>query len=157
MTYFIFRKSLRSLEEFRKNPHVKIPPKSPCVDFQSHGIFKNQILFGKEFFPSLRAHPAYRPNRGPFFFFSQPAAPILPTGPRPLGRPSRPACWWCPAELPPPPQEDASSRAAFALSSCPADRWTPPVIPHLRPARARPRRHHLPPLPTPPSPTSDAT
>jgi hypothetical protein len=39
---------LRSLEEFRKNPHVKIPPKSPCANFQSHGIFKNQILFRKE-------------------------------------------------------------------------------------------------------------
>jgi hypothetical protein len=58
-----------------------------------------------------------------FFFFSfQPAAPPLPTGPRPLGRPSRPACRWRPAELPPPPQEDASSRAAFALSSRPADK-----------------------------------
>jgi hypothetical protein len=42
-----FLKSLRSLEEFRKNPHVEIPPKSPCANFQSLGIFKNQILFGK--------------------------------------------------------------------------------------------------------------
>jgi hypothetical protein len=30
-----------SLEEFRKNPHVKISPKSPCANFQSLGIFKN--------------------------------------------------------------------------------------------------------------------
>jgi hypothetical protein len=29
MACYIFLKSLRSLEEFRKNPHVKIPPKSP--------------------------------------------------------------------------------------------------------------------------------
>jgi hypothetical protein len=50
----------------------------------------------------------------------------------------------------------ASSRAGFALSSCPADRWTTHVIPHLRPTRARPRRHHLLPLPAPPSSTSDA-
>jgi hypothetical protein len=40
MTYYIFLKSLRSLEEFRKNPHVKIPPKSPCANFQSLGKFK---------------------------------------------------------------------------------------------------------------------
>jgi hypothetical protein len=158
MAYFIFLKSLRSLEEFRKNPHVKIPSKSPCANFQSHGIFKNQILFGKEFFASLLAHPAIWPSRGPFLFSSfQPAAPPLPTGPWPHGRPSRPSHRWRPAELPPPPQEDASSRAAFALSSRLANRWTPPVIPHLRPARARPRRHHLPLLPAPPSPTSDAT
>jgi hypothetical protein len=45
-----FLKSLRSLEEFRKNPHVKIPPKSPSTNFQSLAIIKRQILFGKEFF-----------------------------------------------------------------------------------------------------------
>jgi hypothetical protein len=48
--------------------------------------------------------------------------------------------------LPAPPQEDASSRAAFAHSSCPTDRWTPPIIPHLRPTRAWPR--HSPCRPT---------
>jgi hypothetical protein len=62
MAYFIFLKSLRSLAEFRKNPHVKIPPKSPCANFQSLGIFKNQILFEKEFSPSVSAHPAFRPS-----------------------------------------------------------------------------------------------
>jgi hypothetical protein len=30
--------------------------------FQSLDIFKNQILFGKEFSPSLLAHPAFRPS-----------------------------------------------------------------------------------------------
>jgi hypothetical protein len=67
-----FLKSLSSLEEFRNNPHVKIPPKSPCANFQSLGIFKNKILFGKEFSPSLSAHSAFRPSRGPFSFFFQP-------------------------------------------------------------------------------------
>jgi hypothetical protein len=38
---------MRSLEEFRKNPHVKIPPKSLCTNFQSLGKFKNPILNGK--------------------------------------------------------------------------------------------------------------
>jgi hypothetical protein len=44
MAYYIFLKSLRSLEEFRKNPHVKIHPKSPSTDFQSLGKFKNPIF-----------------------------------------------------------------------------------------------------------------
>jgi hypothetical protein len=75
MAYFIFLKSLRSLEQFRKNPHVKIPPKSPCANFQNLGIFKNQILLRKEFSPSLSAHPAFRPS---LFFFNQTIFPPLP-------------------------------------------------------------------------------
>jgi hypothetical protein len=86
MAYYIFLKSLTSLEEFRKNPHVKIPPQSPCVNFQSLGIFKNQILFGKEFSPSLSAHPAFRPS---LFFTGRISLPS-PTGPRPPSRPSPP-------------------------------------------------------------------
>jgi hypothetical protein len=77
MAYFIFLKSLRSLEEFWKNPHVKIPPKSPCANFQSLGIFKNRILFGKEFSPSLLAHPAFQPSLF-FSFFYRPIFPPLP-------------------------------------------------------------------------------
>jgi hypothetical protein len=77
MAYFIFLKSLRSLEEFRKNPHVKIHPKSPCANFQSLDIFKNQILFGKEFSLSLSAHPAFRPSLF-FSFFYWPIFPPLP-------------------------------------------------------------------------------
>jgi hypothetical protein len=88
MAYIIFIKSMRSLGEFRKNPHVKIPPKSPCANFQSLGIFKNQILFGEEFSPSLSAHPAFRPS---LFFFYRPIFPPLPTGPWPSDRPSPPA------------------------------------------------------------------
>jgi hypothetical protein len=85
MAYFIFLKSLRSLGEFRKNPYVKIPPKSPCANFQSLGIFKNQILFGKEFSPSLSAHPAFRPSLS-FFFTGRFSLPFplglgLPVGP----------------------------------------------------------------------------
>jgi hypothetical protein len=49
-----FLKSLRSLEEFRKNPHVKIPPKSPCANFQSHGKFKNLIFNSEILFPYSR-------------------------------------------------------------------------------------------------------
>jgi hypothetical protein len=50
MAYYIFIKSLRSLEEFRKNPHVKIPPKSPSTIFQSLAKFKNLILIRKSFY-----------------------------------------------------------------------------------------------------------
>jgi hypothetical protein len=49
-----FLKSLRSLEEFRKNPHVKIPPKSPSTNFQSLGKFKNPIFNSKILFPYFR-------------------------------------------------------------------------------------------------------
>jgi hypothetical protein len=38
---------LRSLEEFRKNPHVKIPPKSPCANFQSLCILENSNFIRK--------------------------------------------------------------------------------------------------------------
>jgi hypothetical protein len=50
MAYFIFLKYLRSLEEFSKNPHVKIPSKSPCANFQSLGIFKILIFIQKGIF-----------------------------------------------------------------------------------------------------------
>jgi hypothetical protein len=64
MPYFIFLKYLRSLEEFGKNPHVKIPSKSPCANFQSLGIFKNSIFIRKGIFfnfrPSVQqTHPAF--------------------------------------------------------------------------------------------------
>jgi hypothetical protein len=61
MAYFIFLKSLRSLEEFRKNPHAKIPPKSPSTNFPSLGKLKIQFLFEKnsssEFSPLGPAGP----------------------------------------------------------------------------------------------------
>jgi hypothetical protein len=85
MAYYIFLKSLTSLEEFRKNPHVKIPPKSPCANFQSLGIFKNQILFRKKFSLSLSAHSAFRPS----LFFLPADFPSPP--PLGLGLPAGPA------------------------------------------------------------------
>jgi hypothetical protein len=54
MAYYIFLKSLRGLGEFRKNPHVKIPPKSPCANFQSLGKFKNPIFNSEILFPYFR-------------------------------------------------------------------------------------------------------
>jgi hypothetical protein len=43
---------LRIQEEFRKNTHIKIPPKSPCTNLQSLGKFENPIFIPKRF--SLR-------------------------------------------------------------------------------------------------------
>jgi hypothetical protein len=54
MAYYIFLKSLRSLGEFRKNPHVQIPPKSPSINFQSFSKFKNPNFNSEIFFPSFR-------------------------------------------------------------------------------------------------------
>jgi hypothetical protein len=52
MAYCIFKKSLRSLELC-----VKIPPKSPCTNFQNPCKFKNLIFILKEisfsFWPSM--------------------------------------------------------------------------------------------------------
>jgi hypothetical protein len=66
MAYYIFFKSLRSLEEFRKNSYVKIPPKSPCANFQSLGKLKNpifnlEILFFAFDPVDLAAHSAVGP------------------------------------------------------------------------------------------------
>jgi hypothetical protein len=88
MAYYIFLKSLRSLEEFRKNPHVKIPPKSPSTNFQSLGKFKNlifnsEIIFFLAFGPAnLAAHSASGPA-------SPPAVPS-PAGRNHPGRPIQP-------------------------------------------------------------------
>jgi hypothetical protein len=73
MTYYIFLKSLRSLEEFRKNPHVKIPPKSP-TNFQSLGKFKNPIFNSEILFLAFGpADPMARSASGPA---SPPAASL---------------------------------------------------------------------------------
>jgi hypothetical protein len=80
MAYFIFLKSLRILEEFRKNPCVKIPPKSLCTNFQSLGKFKNPIFILKGFF-QLLAQLAQQPA-GPLGLLAHlapPASFFLPT------------------------------------------------------------------------------
>jgi hypothetical protein len=84
MAYYIFLKSVRSLEEFRKNPHVKIPPKSPSTNFQSLGKFKNPI-FNSEiiFFAFGPANLVARSASGPA---GPPAAPFTVGQNRP-GRP----------------------------------------------------------------------
>jgi hypothetical protein len=92
MTYYIFLKSLKSLEEFRKNPHIKIPPKSPSINFPSLGKFKIQILIQKSFFftfgpADFAAHSDFGPAGLPL---PRPRPADRPNSPRP-SRPAR-AC-----------------------------------------------------------------
>jgi hypothetical protein len=76
MAYYTFLKSLRSLEEFRKNPHIKIPPKSPPTNFQSLGIFKIHIFISKQFFLQVSSQSAQRPA-DPFSLLAHPAQPAF--------------------------------------------------------------------------------
>jgi hypothetical protein len=84
MAYYIFLKYSRSLEEFRKNPHVKIAPKSPCANFQSLGIFRYLIFIRKGIF--FRFQPI-RPSPAR-------AGPLRPAGRRLPARPTRPKPRW---------------------------------------------------------------
>jgi hypothetical protein len=77
MAYYIFLKSLRSLEEFRKNPHVKTPPKSPSTNFQSLDIIKNQFFIRKRIFLHFRPRTAQRPV-GPSGLSARPLSPAPP-------------------------------------------------------------------------------
>jgi hypothetical protein len=147
MACYIFLKSLRSLEEFRKNPHVKIPPKSPSTNFQSLVKFKNPIFIRKEFF--LRIQPT-RPSLAR-------AGPLHTTGCRAhaLG-PSRPARPWRNCQKPSLLQVCvARRRRLLPLSpsagphlsdSPPSPRWPTPVGNSLRLAAidcpAPPGLHH---------------
>jgi hypothetical protein len=82
MPYFIFLKSLRSLEKFKKNPHIKIPPKSPFINFQSLGIFKNLIFILKrnslQFWPNQPTglFGLFGPRGPPPAFLPPPAEPV---------------------------------------------------------------------------------
>jgi hypothetical protein len=133
MAYYIFLKSLRSLEEFRKNPHVKIPPKSPSTNFQSLIIIKNQIFIRKRIFLHFQpirpsGQPAYlasRPTPPHGLYFPRPACrPMPPPGLRSVDRPSRPARG---SRLPPrdaAPPSSASSRRRVKPP------WLPQPPPH---------------------------
>jgi hypothetical protein len=88
MAYYIFLKSLRSVEEFRKNPHVKIPPKSPSTNFQILGKFKN-LIFNSEI-----SFPDFQPGqpRGPLGLWpSLPTGRAIPAVRNSPGRPIQPA------------------------------------------------------------------
>jgi hypothetical protein len=112
MAYCIFLKSLRILEEFRKNPCVKIPPKSPCANFQSPGKFKNPIFILKRNFFQLLAQSAQPPHR--------PAWPFGPPGPPNfLLPPMQNRAGIIAAGLAPPPRAASASPAKEPLPRAP--------------------------------------
>jgi hypothetical protein len=116
MTYYIFLKSLRSLEEFRKNHHVKIPPKSPSTNFQSLAIIKNQFFIRKRIFLHFWPRTAQRPV-GPSGLSARPLspAPFPPAGrARALG-PSRPTRPWRNCQKPPLLRVCAARRLRLSL------------------------------------------
>jgi hypothetical protein len=151
MAYFIFLKYLRSLEEFRKNPYVKIPPKSPCANFQNLGKFKNLIFNSKILFlrfspANLTAHSAFSP--------AGPAGPSPPAGqsqlcrPKPFGPRASLAylqkyIFFFDSRLP------CSAPSLYP----PADTWGPLVSFVFSTTLANPGRDSfVPPLPVPPAP-----
>jgi hypothetical protein len=131
--YYIFLKSLRSLEEFRKNPHVKIPPKSPSTNFQSLDKFKNPVLIQKFIFFLIfgPADAAARLASGP----ASPLATLHPTGRKRPAGPSSPRVgrvftgntfFFLDHAFPsrPPPPSVTATRAppvGFIVSTAPAD------------------------------------
>jgi hypothetical protein len=124
MVYYIFLKSSRSLEEFRKNHHVKIPPKSPPTNFQSLGKFKNRIFIQKEFF--LRIRPT-RPSLAR-------ASPLRTVGRRVRALdPSHPARLWRICQKPSLLRVCAARRRRLLPLS-------PPRGPHLSASSSPPRR-----------------
>jgi hypothetical protein len=136
MAYYTFLNSLRSLEEFRKNSHAKIPSKSPCTNFQSwQKKFEFQITkIQKGFITCIGPSFGFRPSHSPppFSFPNWPFFPF-PTGPWPLSRPVGPV-----GHAPVAPCLLAASLTGRCLQPCrpcpsprQADRWAPPVIPHL--------------------------
>jgi hypothetical protein len=142
MAYFIFLKSLTSLGEFRKNPHVKIPPKFPCANFQSIGIFKNSIFITKEILFDFRPEWPGRPSQPtrPFGPSGQ-AGRASPPGPKRPGRPKQPTRPRAArkaepahqAKSPPPPSPSSLNAPVVPL---------PPLVPPRHWRRATPLPRH---------------
>jgi hypothetical protein len=151
MAYYIFLKSLRSLEEFRKNPHVKIPPKSPSTNFQSLGKFKIPIFNSEILFP------CFRPGRpcGPLSLWP---SRLLLASPLPQAEAHRPAQAAQPTHVVGVIAEvsfllgfTSSALGAFSLPT--ADMGDPLVSSVFPTAAANPGREtSVPPLPASPAP-----
>jgi hypothetical protein len=135
MAYYTFLKSLRSLEEFRKKSHAKIPSKSPCTNFQNCQTNSNLKKIEKVYYLYWAQLLFLAQPRPTSIFFPQPATPpLFPARPQPLGRPVGPVGHTLVAPCP-----LAASLTRRRLqprrlrpSLHPADRWAAPVIPKLR-------------------------
>jgi hypothetical protein len=149
MAYYIFLKSLRSLEEFRKNLHVKIPPKSSSTNFQSIDKFKNPI------FNSEIPFPYFWPGRpcGPLGCWpSRPRWPLSSSAGHRPAQAAQPACVvGVIAEVHFLLGFTLSVLGAFSLST--ADAWVPCVSSVFPTAPADPsRKSSTLPLPASPAP-----
>jgi hypothetical protein len=133
MACYIFLKSMRSLEEFRKNPHLKIPPKSPPTNFHSLAIIKNQNFIRKRIFLHFRPKTDQRPV-GPSGLSARPPPwrHLLPQASRALG-PSRPARPWFKCQKSPLLRVCAARRLHLLPRSTPHG-------PHLSASSSHPRR-----------------
>jgi hypothetical protein len=130
---------MRSLEEFRKNPHVTIPPKSPSTNFQSLGKLENPIFNSEIPFSLFSARPTLRPTRP----LAQLARwPRCPRRPKP-SRPTHPAhasvatsreihfpFWFTPSLL-------AASPSSLCQSGSSCQFHPPPPVAQARPCHRR--------------------
>jgi hypothetical protein len=132
MAYYIFLKSLRSPEEFMKNPHIKIPPKSPPTNFQSLCIFNKSKIYSEIIL--LRFRPI-RPSLAC-------ADPLHPAGHRARAQPTRPEQPWRICQKAPLLQVCAVRQRRFlSLMSLPSG---------PRPSVPPPSSRRLTPIPLPP-------
>jgi hypothetical protein len=150
MAYSIFLKYLRSLEEFRKNPHVKIPPKSPRANFQSLDIFKKSNVIRKRIFFVTFNTSGLAAQPWPIIFSFQPAVSPPPS---PLGHglsagsahPQGPTVRLLPPPAPEPSAQDAATGRPHAAP------WSTPMTSTRRKIMASSillqspiKRHHFP-------------
>jgi hypothetical protein len=98
MAYYIFLKSLRSLEEFRKNPHVKIHL-NLLLQISQALVNSKSNFYSKRNLPPNSAHSA------------QPACPLPRPWPADRPKPSNP-----PRPEPPSPLGLSATRPAHAFS-----------------------------------------
>jgi hypothetical protein len=155
MAYFIFLKYLDSLEDFRKNPKVKIPPKSLLYNFSKFCQILKSIKIQKEFlfeiwprsgFGPAAAHLSYHPGQPTTLFPSHWASAF--------GRPSQSALPSITDTRAPPRSSSSLGRTADSttaasralvhaasrlLPSTPKTARAPPLItPHHHPCRSPP-------------------
>jgi hypothetical protein len=134
MAYFIFLKYLDSLEDFRKNPHVKIPPKSSPSKFPKPWYIKKSNFYSEKNFSftfgpigPVASQPIrpFSPAAAQFFFFF-PNRP-LPLSQLGLGLSAGLARPHCPTgHLLPPPVPEQSVQAAI-ISRPHAAPWSAPT------------------------------
>jgi hypothetical protein len=132
---FYFLKSLRSLEEFKKNLHAQIPPKSPCRIFQILAKFQIPLKFKNQF--SIESSMGIRPDRPSSTHPCQPTPPLRQLL---LTLPIQPECLWRILQNRLSSLIGAFHRLAVSLSPL-ANTWAPSVniFPFPHAARAWPR------------------